>query len=456
MTQKRLLTASFVAVGSLIVAAQTPPPQQPPAGQSEIRGLKITSETAGSPPRLAVPDFIPLSSEGDTVAAAKTLGQVLWDDLNYEREFYMIPRDTYESIPQPASLDRVPLDRWRQLGADGVIAGTVRRSGKGFLVQMRLLHALSGQAALSKEYEGASEARFFAHTMADEIHQTQFALRGVARTKLAFSSDRAGEQMKGPTAQRDISNIYISDYDGHNQRRVTVTKSLDITPAWSPVARILAYTSYRRGYADIFLAYLNEGRFETPARGSETVNNYLPAWSPDGSRLAFMSNRDGNPEIYVINRDGSGVRRLTNHPAGDVTPTWSPTGNQIAFTSDRGGQPQVYIMNVDGTGLKRISSESYGDRPTWSPAPFNEIAYTARSSAAGYDISVYDFSTGTSRRITDGIGSNESPAFAPNGRHLAFVSTRKGRAQIFTIARDGRDLRQITTQGENRYPNWSH
>ena len=65
----------------------------------------------------------------------------------------------------------------------------------------------------------------------------------MARTKLAFASDRDGERMKGPVAERDISNIYISDYDGANQMRVTVARSLDITPAWAPDAKAIAYTS---------------------------------------------------------------------------------------------------------------------------------------------------------------------------------------------------------------------
>jgi TolB protein len=158
-----------------------------------------------------------------------------------------------------------------------------------------------------------------------------------------------------------------------------------------------------------------------------------------------------------MNRDGSGLRRLTHHQNADVTPTWSPSGNQLAFTSDRSGQPQIYIINVDGTGMQRISDVSYADRPTWSPPPFNEIAYTGRSSAAGYDIFVYDFARGTSVRITDGMGSNESPAFSPNGRHIAFASSRgSGKYQIYTIARDGQNLRQVTRAGENRFPHWSH
>ena len=74
----------------------------------------------------------------------------------------------------------------------------------------------------------------------------------------------------------------------------------------------------------------------------------------------------------------------------------------------------------------------------------------------GYEIRIFSFTTRESRSVTDGIGSNESPAFAPNGRHLAFTSDRTGRPQIYTIARDGTDLRQITTTGSNKYPNWSH
>ena len=81
-------------------------------------------------------------------------------------------------------------------------------------------------------------------------------------------------------------------------------------------------------------------------KGDKVGENWLPAWSPDGTRIAFSSTRDGNPEIYVVNRDGSNLRRITNHPGIDITPTWSPTGTQIAFTSDRTGTPQIYVVGV--------------------------------------------------------------------------------------------------------------
>jgi TolB protein len=112
-------------------------------------------------------------------------------------------------------------------------------------------------------------------------------------------------------------------------------------------------------------------------------------------------------------------------------------------------------MNTDGSGQQQITREQWCDRPTWSPAPFNEIAYASQA-GGGYDIKIFDFATRSVRSITNGEGSNESPAFSPNGRHLAFVSTRAGKSQIFTIARDGNDLRQITKVGDNRFPNWSN
>ena len=113
----------------------------------------------------------------------------------------------------------------------------------------------------------------------------------------------------------------------------------------------------------------------------------------------------------------------------------------------------VTMSSTDGTGLQKITSESYADRPSWSSN--NEIAFAART-GPGYDIKVYDNRTGETRQLTFGEGSNESPAYSPNGRHIAFMSTRKGGSQIFTMTRDGRDVRQLTTTGSNVTPAWSN
>jgi len=427
------------------------PPAQPATQQPSEVSLVITGDP-GTPPRYAVPDFVALTP--DMAETAKTIGQVLWDDLNFEREFYMIPRDTYSSIPAARTAETVPLAAWRELGADAVVFGTVQQRDGKALVQVRLLNVRTRQSVFSKEYFNATNPRAYAHTIADEIHQHQRGLRGVARTKLAFVSDRNRESLAGTVEKRDVKEIYIADYDGANQRRITVSRQLNLNPSWSADGRALAYSTYRPS-PDIFISFIYQGLMQNPTKGVGT--NYLPVFSPDGTRIAFMSARDGNPEIYVVNVDGSNLRRLTNHPAGESTPTWSPNGQQIAFSSDRAGQSQIYVMSADGSNVRRLTTtESYADRATWSPAPFNEIAFSAQSSAGRYDIKVLDVGSGQVRRITFGEGSNESPAYSPNGKHLAFTSTRAGGTQVFTIDRDGRGLRQITRTGNNQTPAWSN
>ena len=325
MTTTNVLRFVLPVLASIAVAAQQPPaqpagnqtPQQPGAISTSVIG------EAGTPPRIAVPDFLALSNDRETQEVARSIAEVLLQDLEFEREFYMIPRDTYKSIPQAASIGEPPLDRWRELGADGVVMGSVSKTGTTIRVEMRLFRVASRQQLYAREYTGsAANPRLYAHTIADEIHDSQRQLRGVARTKLTFSSDRNKERVTGTVENRDVKEVYIGDYDGANQRRITVNRQLNITPVWSPDARSIAYTSYRSGFPDIYISMIFQGTMSTPTKG--VGQNWLPAFSPDGTRIAFTSNRDGNPELYITNIDGSNVRRLTNNPMIDTTPTWSP------------------------------------------------------------------------------------------------------------------------------------
>ena len=459
MTKKLLMLFPAAICGSLTLLAQAPQTPPPPPQQTDQVRIVLTG---GAQPKFAIAGFIPLSQDAETVAAAKTIGDVLYDDIDYEREFYMIAKDSIATIPKPTSLDSVPLDRWKELNADWVMVGTVQKTAAGITVQVKLLQVGTGKQALGKSYSGSiANPRQYAHTISDELFQSQLQLRGVARTKIAFSSDRHKEIMKAGAPNRDTKEIYYADYDGANARRVTNTQTLNVAPMWSPDGQAIAYTTWQSSgpggfgtFQDIIVSYLSRGVRENPAKGSPDKQNYLCAWSPDGTKLAFTLSQGGNQEIYVMNKDGSGLRRMTNHPEIDTSPTWSPTGNQIAWTSGRTGNPNIFIMNADGTGQRQLTHEGWADRPTWSREPFNEIAYAVRN-GPGYDIKVYSFATGDGKRITDGIGSNESPTFSPNGRHIAFMSTRNGKAQIFTVDRDGQHLRQITREGNNTYPSWS-
>ena len=99
----------------------------------------------------------------------------------------------------------------------------------------------------------------------------------------------------------------------------------------------------------------------TFTKGADGVlgDDGMPDFSPDGRRIVFTSNRDRQAEIYVMNRDGSGQRRLTHRPGDDFMPRFSRDGGRIAFTSLPG---TVMVMNADGSGLRRIAA---GTDPDW-------------------------------------------------------------------------------------------
>ncbi len=132
----RLLVLAAAVTGVTAAARQQPPAA--PAGEqtqqpSDVE-LRISGD-GGSAPHYAVPDFVALNAEAADLG--KMLGQVLWDDLAYEREFDMIPRDVYSSIPVARTAEQIPFDAWRELNADGVVFGTVQRTGKEIKIQIR-------------------------------------------------------------------------------------------------------------------------------------------------------------------------------------------------------------------------------------------------------------------------------------------------------------------------------
>ena len=133
MRAKRLMSSAMAALagGAVLLAGPGGPAAPAPQSQQQSEvNLSISGES-GARPRYAVPDFIARAGDTETLAAAKLMGAVLWDDLAFEREFYMVPRDTYRTIPAARSLADIPFDRWRELGVDGLVTGSVERTGAG-------------------------------------------------------------------------------------------------------------------------------------------------------------------------------------------------------------------------------------------------------------------------------------------------------------------------------------
>ncbi len=259
LTVRTALLTTAAAAAVLVVALDAQTPQAPQSQQPTDVSAVLSGET-GAPPRIAVPDFLAQGGDKETTDLAKLLAQVLFDDLTFEGEFYVIPRDTYASIPAARSVSDAPFDRWREIGADGLVIGSVKKSGTTMTVEVRLFDVKSRRQVLGREYGGpVTNPRLYAHTISDEIHQTQANVKGVARTKLTFSSDRVRDKAANTIESRNVKEIFIADYDGANQRRVTVNRQLNVFPSWSPDARAIAYTSYRRGYPDIFISLIYQG-----------------------------------------------------------------------------------------------------------------------------------------------------------------------------------------------------
>jgi TolB protein len=452
-----------MAAGGLVLAA-SPVPAAPETAAPQDRIVLEMIGKPTKPPIMAVPDFTVLTADGETQEAARTLTAVLRADLAFEREFNIMPPQNFAGVPSAQTIEDLPYDRWTGLGADYVALGSVRKQTDGqLLVEVRVVSVKERRQAYGDGRVGLPRvARRIAHVFSDAIHQQIRQVDGVATTYVAFSSTRDGERVGESIYERSAREIYIMDYDGENPRRVTSNGSLNIAPSWCPDGKCLLYTSFQTSpsaYPDIVIqnVFGQVGR-SMPAHGSDVIQNYMGDISPDGTKVAFASARGGKAmDIWVVNRDGSGLRQLTTNPAIDNSPRWSPNGAQIAFISDRTGDPRVYTMSADGLQQTQLPTGcGRADRPTWAPSLTGlMIAYTCANGAGGHDIDVYDFSTKQTRRITDGNATNESPTFAPNGRHLMYFTTRWGKPQIAEIDIDGQNLRRMTTAGANTYPSWS-
>ena len=155
------------------------------------------------------------------------------------------------------------------------------------------------------------------------------------------------------------AEIYRMAADGSNPTRLTNTSAEadDVQPAVSPNGTIAFASDRANTPYEMFDIYVMNAdgsgvrrlTFDggDPEQPTEPMHDSLnPAWSPDGTRVAFDTTRDGNREVYVINANGSGLVNVSQHTASDYAPTWSPDGSQLTFTSTRAGQADIWAVDV--------------------------------------------------------------------------------------------------------------
>jgi len=330
-----------------------------------------------------------------------------------------------------------------QEGALAYIRGAYTLEAGRHTLQAELVDLETGEIILKRRYAGErDELRQSVHKFADELVSQLFGEKGIAQTRIAYVSRRAGAK-----------EIWIMDYDGAGPAGVTRNGSINLNPLFMGGKDKLLFSSYLHGKPQFYRVDPDRPSLQ-PVFSSRGMNT-APAYNIMDDEIAFASTMDGNSEIYRRQASGAGrAERLTFAGSIETSPTWSPNGQELAFISDRSGKPMLYIMDRDGSNTRRITYDfGYCGSPAWSPKG-DRIAFTAMDD--GNNMNIYTVAPDGSEaaRLTSG-GSNESPSWSPDGRFLAFSSTRAGSADIYVMQADGSELRRLTWSGGNTMPTWS-
>jgi Tol biopolymer transport system component len=315
----------------------------------------------------------------------------------------------------------------------------------------------------------------------------------------------------------------VMNADGSGQSNLTPAWGLEgLTmpflagfPVWSPDWRKVAFVQARgrHGYSDIYvmnadgsgrLRLTRSPQIETNLSGGAFVCPRAcdgdPVWSPDGNRLAFVRIRGGRADIYVVNTDGSGLRRLAHAIAFKpmsggpssgfgANPAWSPDGRKIAFMSNRDGTDDIFVVNADGSGLRNLTRSQLHDRtrswkgrehkrifwfatdgPMWSPDGQKIVFRSERDRPSALEraacrphcerdeISVINADGSGLRRLTRNWNYDGAPVWSPDGRKILFVRFRD--SDVYVMNADGSGQRNLTRSTTHPFardeaPAWS-
>lgn len=323
------------------------------------------------------------------------------------------------------------------------LSGTVADSGGQVQVKFRVFDAVSGKQVFGKSYRAdAKVASSLAHRVADDVIFALTGEKGFASTRIALIGNQTGRK-----------ELYVCDANGMNLRRVTNDRGFCVAPEWHPDGKTLVYTSYARGFPDVYALNLDSGAKRRISAFSGL--NAGAAVSPDGREMALILSKDGNPELYVMNLSSGKVRRLTNtSPAAEGSPAWSPDGRQIAYVSDTSGRPQLYVISKNGGRPKRLTSRgSENVSPSWGKSGW--IAFSSRREGK-YHICLINPQTGQERQVTSGWADYEDPSWAPDGRHLVCTRTQGYRSSVCLLdTRSGDSVALPVGNGDWFTPSWA-
>lgn len=375
---------------------------------------------------------------------AEELYEVIKHDLELSGWVSIVEPATYlEKEGTSARFGEFKFENWDSVEALALAKTTLDFKDDRYRSEI-WVYDIAGRKKLgAKAFNSSSKhIRNLGHKVANEIIKQLTGQEAPFNTRFSYVNDVSGKK-----------EIYIMDFDGANQQRITRNKTINLQPAWSPDNNKLSFTSYISGNPDLYLADLRSGRiFQISSREGINIG---ADWHPNSKSLVATLSPDGNPDIYTLSsQTGRTLKRLTKHPGIDVSPSFSPDGSKITFVSERSGGAQIYVMNADGSNVKRVSfAGTHNTDPTFSPDG-SKIAFVSR--AGNFDVWVVNVDGTNLTRITQDMGDNEDPTWSPDGNYLAFLSTRSGSSQIWMSTADGTHQVQLS-KGKGNYsnPDWS-
>ena len=421
---------------------------------------------------LAFPFFNNLGANntGAATAAASEIFTTAKKDLELSTYFQLIAKEAFLEDPAKTSLKPAPADPYgfkfeplKTIDAEFLIRSGYSVVGKEVTVEMYLYHVNEAKLIVGKRYKsGLTKSIQIGHTLANDVIEALTGLRAPFMSKIVASFDGGAGGSK---------EIVTMNWDGSEFEQITSHKSIAVSPSWSHDGKKIAYSVFTTIYKKSGGTLSNVSLYVLDLITSKRVlTSFRPGVNSGGifskddkSIFLGMSLGSGSADIYKIDLKGDVEHRLTNGPAGaiNVEPTLSPDGTKIAFSSERGGRPMIYVMNTDGTNIKRLTYKgTYNSSPAWSPDG-QKIAFAGQDKS-NFDIFVMNADGSNLSRVTSATRANgkaahnEDPSFSPDSRYLVYTSDRTGKNQIYVSSVDGTEERRVTNDSKNYYrPKWS-
>lgn len=410
-----------------------------------ILNMELTRGVAGALP-IAV---VPFALTGDK--PTHDLPQIIATDLQNSGRFKVFGRETVKVFP--SDVRDISEEYFRRLGTNSIVVGKIQSLPNNvFEVSFQLidLYSNNGKAGvlLSKKFSVPSaELRAVAHRISDLVYEKLTGIRGIFSTKIAYVVIHETEN----GIKRYI--LEVSDQDGYNPRPLLSSPEPIMSPAWSPNGRFIAYVSFERRHAGIFLQNVVTGSRQLLSEFPGI--NGAPAWSPDGNKLAIVLSKSGAPNIYVLDIASRSLKQVTKDFYINTEPAWSADGKSLLFTSNRSGAPQIYQLNLANNNTTRLTYDGdYNARASFA-RDRKHIAMIHRAEGI-YNIGLLDLDAGTIRVLNNKVGDSASPSMAPNGSMILYDTFYGGRNVLAMVSSDGRvQLVLPARDGHAQDPAWS-